>query len=118
MRRLELREGAETRQDAIDEVFGTIFDKVVVEIDAADLDFEQLVEFFEDVEEAHGGELKDEEHLSRLTYTAPDSTRIRIEIEGGRISLSGGGRQDCSTLLARARKYRFGLTGPSRLLLT
>ena len=118
VRRLELREGAEIFMDQIDRVFGCIFEQVVVEVDPDGLDFDELVEFFEEVEEAHGGELKDEQTEDKITYTAPDGTRVRIDLGKGQISLAGGGRQCCSDLLARARQYRFTLGGPSRLLLT
>jgi hypothetical protein len=118
VKRLELRDAPDAHLEKIDEVFGRMFDEVVVDVDADALDFGDLVNLFEDVVEAHGGELKDEENLSRLTYTATNGTRINIDTEHGRISLGGGGRQACSTLLARVREYRFGLTGQSRLMLT
>jgi uncharacterized caspase-like protein len=118
VKRLELRDTPDAHLEKIDEVFGRMFDEVVVDVDADALDFGDLVNLFEDIVEAHGGELKDEQHLSRLTYTATNGTRINIDTEHGRISLGGGGRQACSTLLARARQYRFGLTGLSRLMLT
>jgi hypothetical protein len=117
VKRLELRDAPDAHLEKIDEVFGRMFDEVVVDVDADVLDFGDLVNLFEDIVEAHGGELKDEENLSRLTYTATNGTRINIDTEHGRLSLGGGGRQACSTLLARARQYRFGLTGRSRLML-
>jgi hypothetical protein len=36
------------------------------------LNYEELVDFFEDLEKAHGGKLKDEQSLKRITCTAPD----------------------------------------------
>jgi hypothetical protein len=117
-RRLELREGAEAYMDQIDRVFGRIFEQVVVEMDPDGLDYDELVEFFEGVEEAHGGDLKDEQAEEKITYTAADGTRVRIDLGKGQISLSGGGRHRCSDLLTRAQQYRFTLQGPSRLLLS
>jgi hypothetical protein len=35
------------------------------------LNYDELVDFFEDVENSHGGELKDEQSLKRITCTAP-----------------------------------------------
>jgi hypothetical protein len=52
---------------------------------------------FEDIAEAHGGQVKDEEQLGRLIYTAANGTRINIDTGHGRISL-GSGRP--STLLS------------------
>lgn len=118
VKRLELRDAPDAHLGKIDEVFGSMFDEVVVDVDADALDFDHLVNLFEDIVEAHGGVLKDEQNLSQLTYTATNGTRINIDTQHGRISLGGGGRQVCSTLLARARQYRLGLTGQSRLMLT
>ena len=118
VKRLELRDAPDAHLEKIDEVFGSMFDEVVVDVGANALDFGDLVNLFEDIVEVHGGELKDEQHLGRLTYKATNGTRINIDTEHGRISLGGGVSQVCSTLLARARQYRFGLTGQSRLMLT
>lgn len=117
VRRLVLRGEPGERQEEIDETFGSLFDRVVVKVSPNALSYDDLVDLFEEVENAIGGNLRDEEHLERITYTAPDGSRIRFDVGSGRISLSGGGRQFVSTLLARVRQYRFGLAGPSRLLL-
>ena len=109
-----MRGDAGEHQDKIDNSFGRMFNKIVVKVDPDELNFEELVDLFEEVENAMGGELRDEENRERLTY----GTRIRIDVQHGRISVSGGGRQQvCSELLARVRQYRFGLGGPSHLLL-
>jgi uncharacterized caspase-like protein len=117
VRRLVLRGEPGERQDEIDETFGAMFERIVVKVMPDALSYDDLVDLLEDVEEAIGGELSDEEHLERLTYAAPDGTRIRFDVESGQVSLSGGGRQSASMLLARAHQYRFGLAGPSQLLL-
>jgi hypothetical protein len=113
-----LREGAEAYIDQIDRVFGRIFEQVVVEVDPDGLDYDELVEFFEEVEARHGGKLQDEQAKKRMIYTASDGTRVSIDVGEGRLSLSGRGRQRCSELLGLARQYRFTLEGPSRLLLS
>ena len=77
-RRLELREDAGPLMEQLDAVFGSAFDKVVVKTTGFGLDYGDLVDFFEDVETAFGGTLKDEEHLDRITYTTSDGTVIRI----------------------------------------
>jgi hypothetical protein len=117
IRRLELREGWEERQEQIDEVFGSMFERVVVEIDSDNLDFDELVEYFEGVEKAHGGNLDDNHKSRRITYTTDDGTRIRIDVRRGRLTLSGRGHCTCSELVGMARQYRFTLSGQSRLLL-
>jgi uncharacterized caspase-like protein len=117
VRRLVLRGEPGEQQEEIDKTFGSLFDRIVVKVPPNALSYEDLVDLFEDIKEAVGGDLRDEEHLERITYTAPDSTRIRFDLESGRVSLSGGGKQFASALLARAHRYRFGLAGPSQLLL-
>ena len=117
LRRLELREGAAAYQEQIDDVFGAMFDRIVVEGNGMSLGFDALVDIFEDIQAAHGGTLKEEQHRDRVTYTAADGTQLIFDVGRQRISLSGGGRQRCSALLGRAHRYRFGLSGPSQLLL-
>lgn len=117
VRRLVLRGRIDEHRTEIDDTFGPLFERIVVRVSPEALSFDALVDLFEDMEASIGGQLRDEEHLERVTYTAPDGTRIRIDIGSGRVSLSGGGRQPASSLLDRAHRYRFGLTGPSRLLL-
>src|SRR5665811_872872 len=83
VRRLKLREDWKEHAEQIDEVFGRMFDRVVVELETDDLDFDQLVEFFEGVEKSHGGDL-DDDHKSRwITYTTDDGTSITIDAERG-----------------------------------
>jgi Caspase domain len=118
VRKLELRDTPDPHLEKIDEVFGSMFEEVVIEVDAPSLDFDHIVSLFENVAEAHGGAVEDEQNSGRVTYRADDGTQIQIDTLQGRISLGGGVRQTSSRLLARARQYRFGLTGQSRLLLT
>lgn len=62
--------------------------------------------------------LVDDHKSRRITYTTEDDTRIMIDVERGRLTLSGRGSCTCSELVGMARQYRFTVTGPSRLLLT
>ena len=117
IRRLQFREGAATYQEQIDDVFGAMFDRIVVEASGVTLDFGDLVDTFEDIEAAHGGILKEDESRDRVTYTTRDGTQLRFDIGRRQFSLGGGGRQKCSELLGRAHRFRFTLSGPSRLLL-
>ena len=117
IRRLELREGAATYQEQIDDVFGAMFDRIVVEGNGVNLDFGDLVDTFEHIEAVYGGKLKEETSRDRVTYTAPDGTHLRFDVGRQQISLGGGGRQKCSALLGRAHRFRFTLSAPSRLLL-
>jgi caspase domain-containing protein len=118
VRRLVLRCEPGERQAEIDAAFGSMFERIVVKFPPDALSYDDLVDLFEDIEASVGGSLRDEQHLERITYTAPDGTQIRFDVEAGKVSLSGGGCQAASALLGRARQYRFGLAGPSHLLLS
>lgn len=117
VRRLELREGWEDREDEIDDLFGSIFDSLVVEIDSDGMKFDTLVELFEGIESAHGGNLDEDRRSKRIEYAAADGTRITIDVDAGRLALSKPSTSSCSELVDIARQYRFTLDGPSRLLL-
>lgn len=117
VRRLELREGWEDREEEIDELFGSIFDGLVVEIDGVGMDFDKLVELFEGIESAYGGELNEDRRTKRIMYFAADRACIAIDVSEGRLTLSKPGSSSCSELVDIARQYRFTLNGPSRLLI-
>jgi len=119
VRRLELPEAsgedAETAR-RLDAMFGAAFDKVVVEVDAAAADFDRLVEMFEDLEEADGGRLRDEEDARRITYTASGGATIVVDLVAGRIELIAAGPASCSRLLALAQHYRITIAGTVNVL--
>jgi len=117
-RQLELRDGAESVMAAIDETFGGMLSTLVVETNPRTLNFAEMVEVFEEIEEQHGGNLSEDRSLERLDYVPPGGGRISIDAKSGRMSISGRGNENISGLIAEARKYRFGLTGPAKLLLT
>lgn len=118
IRKLELREGWEEHEAEIDDVFGSMFDHAVVEIDPSGLNFDALVEFFEGLESAHGGTLDEDRKLKRIEYAAEDGTSVNIDVRAGRIALAGRYTRSLSELVGVARQYRFTLNGPSRLLLS
>jgi hypothetical protein len=65
----------------------------------------------------HGGKLEEDQRSGLVSYTGPEGTRVVFDVDRGRIELIAEKRCRCSDLVARARRYRFGLTGSSRLLL-
>lgn len=117
IRQLELREGGDPQLAKLDQVFGWIFDRVVIEAEGFAKDYDELVDLFEDVQAAHGGTLRDEEHLQRITYAAQDGVEIRLDVGECRVEISAGGRQRCSELIGRVRGYRLGLSQPGYILL-
>ena len=122
VRRLELPPGDEVhgideeRGRQLDRIFGSTFDKVVVEVEAANADFDRLVEMFEDLEEADGGRLRDEDDLQRITYVAKGGANIIVDLTKGRIELIAAGAASCSRLLALAQRYRVTISGTVNLL--
>ena len=81
------------------------------------IDFETLVDRFEDLCEAHGGKVVDETAKERVTYTAENGATIVVSVATGHISVSRQGARSVQQLLEVAHEYRFGLQGPSLLLL-
>lgn len=122
IRRLELPGGADANElDAerghqLDSIFGAAFDKVVVEVDPGAADFDRLVEMFEDLEEADGGRLRDEEDLQRISYVAKGGASIIVDLAKGRVELIAAGAASCSRLLALARHYKVTISGTVNLL--
>jgi hypothetical protein len=117
VRRLELHDGALSLLRCFDDSFGSMFRRVVVEGGDLNSDFDTLVDLFENIKDVHGGDPpKEDESRRRVTYTGTDGTRIEFDLLHQRVMLGGESHEACSVLLARAQRYRFGLTGPSRLL--
>jgi hypothetical protein len=119
VRRLELRTAADgARIKEIDETFSNTFDKLVVKTSRDFIDFATLVDKLEELAENFGGNVRDETAKDRVTYAAPDGTTIVFSVAAGRISISARGAKSVQALLHTARGYRFGLEGPSALLLS
>lgn len=119
VRRLELpgRDQSDPDHSArLDSLFGTAFDKVVVEVDGIAANYDRLVEMFEDLEEADGGRLRDEEDLRRITYVARSGAGIVVDLTLGRIELSAAGPASCSKLMALAEHYHVTISGTVELL--
>jgi hypothetical protein len=116
LRRLDLREGALSLREQFDHAFGAMFERVVIEGNDLHLDFDELVDFFENIKDAHGGTLKEEKTRNRVTYVGNDGTRLGFDLLHQRVMLGGTGKEICSILLDRAQRYRFGLTHPSKFL--
>jgi hypothetical protein len=101
--------------EKLDEVFGRMFDQVVVHTSNFGIDLDQIVAHFEDIAEAYGGVLSDE--AERMTYTTPAGLKIQIDTSAHRIRLIWRSKQLPSAILSDTRSIKFNLTGQSRLLL-
>lgn len=119
VRKLELRTGADSaRIEQIDETFSNTFDKLVVKTSRDFIDFATLVEKLDELADSFGGTVQDETAKERVTYTASDGTKIVFSVKVGRISISARNAKSVQALLDTAQNYRFGLEGPSTLLLS
>ena len=119
VRKLELRTAVDSaRITQIDDTFSNTFDKLVVKTSRDFVDFAALVDRLEVLVDSFGGTVRDETAKDRVTYTAPDGTVIVFAVAAGRISISARGAKSVQALLDTARGYRFGLEGPSTLLLS
>lgn len=119
VRRLELRDAADSaRIEQIDEVFADTFDKLVVKTSRDFVDFAELVDKLEELAETYDGTVRDDSASERVTYATPDGTSIVFAVAAGRISISKRGARSVRALLDTGRQIRFGLDGPSTLLLS
>ncbi len=116
IRQLELREGGEAKLADIDDVFGSMFDGIVVQKGGDPLDFDDLVDKLEDVADAQGGTTRDEPARGRAYYFGTDNTVLTFDTEENSVRLSARGKKDCAELLRRALEYRFGTVAQSPLL--
>jgi len=114
-RRLEIRSNDPDDIEKLDEVFGCMFDQVIVHTSNFGIDLDQIVAHFEDIAEAYGGVLLDEPE--RLTYTTPAGLKIQIDPSAHKITLIWPSKLLLSAILSDTRSIKFNLTGQSRLLL-
>ncbi|RRA19497.1 hypothetical protein DF038_30975 [Burkholderia cepacia] len=91
---------------------------LVVKTNRDFIDFATLVDKLEDIRDTAGGDVRDETANERVTYEAPDGTKIIFSVETGRISISARGAKSVRALLNTAQGDRFGLEGQSTLLLS
>jgi len=98
-------------------LFGSAFDRIVVKTERLGQGFDDLVDFFEDVKEAYGGELDDDFPGQTVTYTLEGGPKICIDLANRKFLISGAGRQAPTGLLQQARKIRIGGTAPNQRLL-
>lgn len=117
-RRLELREGAEGRLEDLDTLFGTAFERIVVKTERLNRTFDDVVEFFEDIQDAYGGDLKENQAKQQVTFTFDSGLTVRVDLANHRFVVTGtSGRHAPSVLLLQARKIRIGSSSADQRLL-
>ena len=115
VRRLELKQGWRAHRDAINLVFGENYECLVFETSARDLDYDDLVDRLEDIEEAHGGHVDEEPGDNRVSWVAPNKARLTFDLKAGRLEMSFGQRGGLN-LVDAAQNLRPNLDGkPSAL---
>ena len=115
IRRLEIRSRNAEALEKLDEVFGRMFDQVVLQTGEFGIDLDTIVAHFEEVKHQHGGELKDE--AEKMSYTSPSGIKIQIDPSARRVRLIWRSKQLPSAIIADTQSIKFGLTGISSKLL-
>lgn len=113
-RRLELRDGWEAHRDAIDEIFGNEFDRLVVEFEKMDDTFDALVEKLEDIQDSQGGQVLDDDRSKRATYEREGVT-FTFDMKQRRLEISFG-RSGTLELVDAAQKFHLGTSRASPML--
>ena len=113
-RRLELRQGWDEHRAAIDEIFGTTFDCLVVEFERMDDTFDKLVEKLEDIQENQGGDVHDDDRSKRATYRR-DGVTFTFDLKRRRLEISFG-RSGTLELVDAAQKFQIGTSRASPML--
>ncbi len=115
-RRLVLRAGWTDNRSAIESIFESQFQRMVIEIDSRALAYADIVDRLEDVQAANGGSLREDIGAKRVAYSAPDGAEFVIDLGQGRLEMSFGGRSGLEIIDA-ARNYKLQLTGPPSAML-
>ena len=115
-RRLVLRSGWTDKRSAIESIFASQFQRMVIEIDFRALDYADVVDRLEDMQAAKGGSLQEDIGAKRVAYSASDGAEFVIDLGRGRLEMSFGGRSGLEIIDA-ARNYKLQLTGPPSAML-
>ena len=113
-RRLELRQGWPTHRAAINELFGSVFDQLVVEFESLDHTFDDLVERLEDIKDEQGGEVNDDDRRQRVTYSREDVT-FTFDLRKRQLTISLG-QSGALLLIDAAQRLQLGITRQSPML--
>lgn len=92
VRRLELKKGWRNQRDAIDLIFGEDYERLVFETDTESLDYDDLVDRLEDIEEIHGGHVDEEPGSQRVSWVSPERARLTFDLKAGRLEMAFGQR--------------------------
>lgn len=113
-RQLALRPGWQERREAIDGMFGSHFDRVVIELKSVGYSFDDLVEELETVESAHGGKVQDDDKTQRVTYEV-DGATFTFDLRQRRLEVSFN-RFGGLDLVDEMQRYPLGIDQDSPML--
>ena len=111
-RRLELRQGWAAHREALDELFTDEFQRLVVEFDSMEDPFDALVDRLEDIGEASGGDVEDDDRDQRVTYSR-DGASFTFDLKKRRRKLPSDARAP-STLSMRRSGSNWASVDPAR----
>ena len=108
IRALSVRTEDEETQEAVSQVFGDIFDRYTCKINRLSSSFDDIVEFLEDIVEAHGGNLEEDERDQLAEYTAPNGIMLRFDLLDGSISVEKSSGQSFLDLYEILKTIKLG----------
>lgn len=111
IRCLMVRDSESEILQSIDEIFGSRFDRFVCQIEGHGPNFDDLVDFLEDAEEAHGGSLDEDEGLERAIYQSPEGVRIEFDLGDSKVSICAPNRGSFHEILSAVGSVALGSTG-------
>lgn len=114
IRRLELRQGWAQHRAAIDDLFGSEFDRLVIEFEGMDETFDELVDKLEDIRDARGGDVDDDDRTQRVAYRR-DGVTFAFDLNTRRLEISFAAAGTLQ-LVDAARHLQFAMTRPSPML--
>ena len=113
-RKLELRDDWEAHRAAIDEIFSGEFSHLVIEFEKMDETFDELVERLEDAQEAHGGNVHDDDRTKQVSYERQGVTFI-FDLKQRRLEIAFD-RTGTLELIDAAQEFELGTNRPSPML--
>ncbi len=113
-RRLELRQGWAAHREALDELFTDEFQRLVVEFDSMEDSFDALVDRLEDIGEASGGDVEDDDRDQRVTYSR-DGASFTFDLKKRRLEIAFG-RKSALDLVDAAQRFQLGVGRSSPML--
>jgi len=115
-RRLVLRSGWTDNRSAIESIFGSQFQRMVIEIDFRTLAYADIVDRLEDMQAANGGSLQEDMGAKRVAYSAPDGAEF-VNRSWSRAARNVLRRPQRSRDYRRSAELQLQLTGPHSAML-